>query len=84
MIFANLLPVFLRDVLDNLENYDEEVKNLIRECANVDSEAEKCQQQQVDSTLYVLTVISAVFLPAQFLTGYVTSMFLKQLSASLG
>jgi Mg2+ and Co2+ transporter CorA len=84
MIFANLLPVFLRDVLDNLENYDEEVKNLIRECANVDSEAEKYQQQQVDSTLYVLTVISAVFLPAQFLTGYVTSMFLKQLSASLG
>ncbi|KAG7347990.1 CorA-like Mg2+ transporter [Nitzschia inconspicua] len=61
--------VFLRDVLDNLENYDEELRHMIRDCANVDSEAEKSQQRQIDSTLYTLTVISAVFVPAQFLTG---------------
>jgi len=61
--------VFLRDVLDNLENYDEEVKQLIAQCVNVNEEAEKYRQRQMDSTLYTLTVISAVFLPAQFLTG---------------
>ncbi|KAL3914930.1 MAG: hypothetical protein SGILL_005882 [Bacillariaceae sp.] len=61
--------VFLRDVLDNLSNFGEELREVIRHCANIDVEAEKYQQRQMDATLYTLTVISAVFLPAQFLTG---------------
>jgi Mg2+ and Co2+ transporter CorA len=61
--------LFLRDVLDNLENYQEDVMLLISQCLSVDSDAEKFQQRQMDSTLYTLTVVSAVFLPAQFLTG---------------
>lgn len=68
--------VYLRDVLDNLNNGCEELREVIRDCANVDIEAEKYQQRQMDSTLYTLTVISAVFLPAQFLTGYVPIRFL--------
>jgi Mg2+ and Co2+ transporter CorA len=67
----SLLSVFLRDVLDNLSIFDEELREVIRDCAKIDVEAEKYQQRQVDATLYTLTVISAVFLPAQFLTGYV-------------
>ena len=63
--------VFLRDLLDNLSNCEEELREVIRDCANIDVEAEKYQQRQMDATLYTLTVISAVFLPAQFLTGYV-------------
>jgi Mg2+ and Co2+ transporter CorA len=61
--------VYLRDVLDNLEGSDEEVRQLLAECEAVDDEADKFQSRQMDSTLYTLTVISAVFLPAQFLTG---------------
>ncbi|KAL3917308.1 MAG: hypothetical protein SGILL_004776 [Bacillariaceae sp.] len=68
--------VYLRDVLDNLNNGCEELREVVRDCANVDIEAEKYQQRQMDSTLYTLTVISAVFLPAQFLTGYVPIRFL--------
>ena len=57
------------DVLDNLEIHDEDVKSLIAKCESVDEEAEKLQAKKMDATLYTLTVVSAVFLPAQFLTG---------------
>ena len=61
--------VYLRDVLDNLECCDEELKQLVTVCSNLDSDAEKFQSLQMDRTLYMLTIVSAVFLPAQFLTG---------------
>jgi len=61
--------IYLRDVLDNLEGCDEEVRQLLLACEAVDEEADKHQSRQMDQTLYTLTVISAVFLPAQFLTG---------------
>jgi Mg2+ and Co2+ transporter CorA len=61
--------VYLRDVLDNLECHDDEVKYLILECQTLDADAEKFQSRKMDQTLYTLTVISAIFLPAQFLTG---------------
>ena len=53
--------VFIRDVLDNLENHQDEVTFLISKCAGVDEDAEKNQQRQMDSTLYTLTVISGIF-----------------------
>ena len=61
--------IYLRDVRDNLEGCDETVNKLLKECQDVDAEAEKFQARQMDKTLYTLTVISAIFLPAQFLTG---------------
>mmetsp|Transcript_26409 Transcript_26409/g.39036 ORF Transcript_26409/g.39036 Transcript_26409/m.39036 type:complete len:567 (-) Transcript_26409:35-1735(-) len=61
--------VYLKDVLDNLEYQDEEIKQLIIDCHNADAEADKCQLNKRDSTLYTLTVITAFFLPAQFFTG---------------
>ena len=61
--------IYLRDVLDNLEGHDDEVRQLLLTCEAVDDEADKFQSRQMDQTLYTLTVISAVFLPAQFLTG---------------
>eukprot|EP00536_Pseudo-nitzschia_multiseries_P008875 jgi/Psemu1/288087/fgenesh1_pg.235_\ len=67
--FSAGASIYLRDVLDNLEIYDEDVKSLISLCDSADQEAEKFQAKQMDSTLYTLTVISATFLPAQFFTG---------------
>ena len=61
--------IYLRDVLDNLECHDEDIRRLLASCQSVDEDADKFQSRQMDKTLYTLTVISAVFLPAQFLTG---------------
>ena len=55
----------------------QEIKYLIASCEAVDEAAEKYERAQMDSTLYTLTVICAIFLPAQFLTGYVQSAFRK-------
>ena len=60
---------YLRDVLDNLENIDDEFRQLIDQCQAIDSDAERYQDRQMNKTLYILTVVSAIFLPAQFLTG---------------
>lgn len=61
--------VYLRDVLDNLECHEEEFRQLLVDCESMNVQADKYQSKQMDRTLYTLTVISAVFLPAQFLTG---------------
>ena len=67
--FSPGASIYLRDVLDNLEIHDDDVKELIATCDSVDTEAEKLQAKQMDSTLYTLTVFTVTILPAQFLTG---------------
>jgi Mg2+ and Co2+ transporter CorA len=67
--FSPGASIYLRDVLDNLEIHDDDVKNLIAKCDSADNEVEKFQGKQMDNSLYLLTVISATFLPAQFFTG---------------
>lgn len=61
--------VYVRDVLDNLECHEEEVRKMIGDCEAIDAQADKFQSRQMDRTLYTLTVLSAVFLPVQFLAG---------------
>ena len=61
--------IYLKDVRDNLEVSSDAVRQLISECEAVEAEAEKAQSRQMDKTLYTLTVISAICLPAQLLTG---------------
>lgn len=61
--------IYIRDVLDNLECYDDDIKDLIALCQSIDDEVGEYQSRRMDRTLYILTVISAIFLPAQFLTG---------------
>ena len=67
--FGPAASMYIRNVLDDLEIYDEDVKHLISMCESTYQEAEKFQAKQMETTLYTLTVISATFLPAQFLTG---------------
>ena len=67
--FSPGASIYLRDVLDNLEIHDDDIKVLIALCDAVDAEDEKRQAQQMDSTLYTLTVFTVTILPAQFLTG---------------
>mmetsp|Transcript_18764 Transcript_18764/g.40859 ORF Transcript_18764/g.40859 Transcript_18764/m.40859 type:complete len:567 (-) Transcript_18764:84-1784(-) len=63
------VTLYLRDVLDDLECSDDDLRQLIDDCKAVDADADKFQDNQMNRTLYLLTVISAIFLPAQFLTG---------------
>ena len=44
-------------------------KTLDEECDAIEHEADVAQSRQMDRTLYTLTIVSSVFLPAQFLTG---------------
>ena len=60
---------YLRDALDNLENIDDELRQLVEQCQAIDLDADKYHDRQMNRTLYILTVVSAIFLPAQFLTG---------------
>ena len=48
--------IYLCDVLDNLEGYDEDVRELLAVCEAVDDDADKHQSRQMDNTLYTLTV----------------------------
>jgi len=61
--------IYLRDVHDNLEGISDDVNELIDECLACADVADKFHSRRMDRTLYTLTVVSAVFLPAQFLTG---------------
>ena len=63
------VTIYLRDVYDNLDSADDDVNELIDECQALADLADKYHARRMDSTLYTLTVVSSVFLPAQFLTG---------------
>ncbi len=68
----NIVPdatMYLRDVRDNLGGAEDDIRQLIAECQSLDGESEKHHARAMDSTLYKLTVVSSIFLPAQFLTG---------------
>ena len=44
-------------------------RELIERCEQLDVEFEKYHAAQQDKTLYLMTVVTSIFLPAQFLTG---------------
>mmetsp|Transcript_28828 Transcript_28828/g.89728 ORF Transcript_28828/g.89728 Transcript_28828/m.89728 type:complete len:488 (+) Transcript_28828:667-2130(+) len=63
------VTLYLRDVRDNAESLEEELRTLINASENLETEFEKFRSSQTERTLYRLSVISSIFLPAQFLTG---------------
>jgi len=67
--FSKGANIYLKDVLDNLEIYYEDLNQLTDACNEVDQVVENFLAKKTDRTLYLLTVISATFLPAQFFTG---------------
>ena len=68
----NIVPgatLYLRDVRDNLECAQDDLRELVNSCDQLDVEFEKFHARQQDKTLYLMTVVTSIFLPAQFLTG---------------
>ncbi len=67
------VTIYFRDVLENLDETEESLKNLISRCDELKEEYEKLQSASRDRTLYTLTVVTTIFLPAQFFTGMRTN-----------
>merc|ERR1712039_249634 len=63
------VTLYLRDVADNVEAIEDDIRALITRCESLESQLERLQAQKTERTVYVLTVMSGIFLPAQFLTG---------------
>lgn len=61
--------IYLRDVKDNLECAEDELRELVNSCEQLDIEYNKHHALQMDKTLYTLTIISSIFMPLQLLTG---------------
>ena len=61
--------IYLQDVKDNLECCVDDLKELLVTCDGVSNDFEKFHQGSMDRTLYLMTVVTSIFLPAQFLTG---------------
>lgn len=61
--------VYLRDVRDNLVDLEEDLDVLLEETAAIEMEIDTYFKTRQDKTVYALTVITAIFLPLQFLTG---------------
>lgn len=61
--------VYLRDVRDNVADFEDELGALQREVTTIEAEVDKYFQSKQERTIYALTVVTTVFLPLQFLTG---------------
>jgi len=61
--------LYFKDILDNLDIIGESVKVLETNCNELRDEYDKMLTTSRDRTIYTLTVVTTVFLPAQFLAG---------------
>ncbi|KAJ8601322.1 hypothetical protein CTAYLR_007226 [Chrysophaeum taylorii] len=61
--------VELRDVRDNVFELEEDLQALLEMTAAIEFEVEKYFALRQDKTIFALTVVTAIFLPLQFLTG---------------
>ena len=63
------VTIYLRDVRDDLLQADEDFAEIAAKCDTLLADFEKVSQAAMDRTVYTLTVVTSIFLPAQFLTG---------------
>lgn len=61
--------MYLEDVLDHLEQVQEDVKALVELCSCLAQDYNVFADQKMNSTLYVLTIVTTIFIPAQFVAG---------------
>jgi len=69
---------YLEDVEDAVVAMIEDVAQLSQMAKSLEEAYEKTQDKQMNSTLFLLSVFSAVFLPAQFITGLYGMNFVKE------
>lgn len=69
---------YLEDVEDAVVAMIEDMAQLSQMAKSLEEAYEKSQDKQMNSTLFLLSIISAVFLPAQFITGLYGMNFVKE------
>eukprot|EP00746_Dinoflagellata_sp_MGD_P024607 gnl/MRDRNA2_/MRDRNA2_157804_c0_seq1.p1 gnl/MRDRNA2_/MRDRNA2_157804_c0~~gnl/MRDRNA2_/MRDRNA2_157804_c0_seq1.p1 ORF type:complete len:588 (-),score=103.41 gnl/MRDRNA2_/MRDRNA2_157804_c0_seq1:155-1918(-) len=62
-------PMYLEDVQDHLEQVTEDAKGLVDICTCLAQDYNVFGDQKMNNTLYVLTVVTTIFIPAQFVAG---------------
>eukprot|EP00927_Polykrikos_kofoidii_P066808 TRINITY_DN62369_c0_g1_i1.p1 TRINITY_DN62369_c0_g1~~TRINITY_DN62369_c0_g1_i1.p1 ORF type:complete len:626 (-),score=100.56 TRINITY_DN62369_c0_g1_i1:39-1916(-) len=63
------VTLYLKDVQDNLEAIEDDIRGLIGMCDSLAAQLEKAHSLQMEQTMYRLTVVTSIFLPCQFMTG---------------
>merc|ERR1712039_692550 len=61
--------MYLEDVVDTLEEMLEDIAQLMQMAKSIEDADERRRDKRMNNTLFVLSLISAIFLPAQFITG---------------
>merc|ERR1712216_420130 len=69
--------MYLEDVVDTLEEMLEDIAQLMQMAKSIEDADERRRDKRMNSTLFVLSLISAIFLPAQFITGLYGMNFAK-------
>eukprot|EP00940_MAST-03C_sp_MAST-3C-sp2_P001524 g1524.t1 len=65
---ANTLT-YLRDVLDHIDQVLDDCKSAIEGCRNANEQIVQIRDQKMNEVMYFLTLITAVFVPGEFITG---------------
>eukprot|EP00928_Gymnodinium_smaydae_P026314 TRINITY_DN20709_c1_g4_i2.p1 TRINITY_DN20709_c1_g4~~TRINITY_DN20709_c1_g4_i2.p1 ORF type:complete len:567 (-),score=46.26 TRINITY_DN20709_c1_g4_i2:161-1861(-) len=61
--------MYLEDVEDALEEMNEDLNQLLAMATSVADDDQKGRDKRMNDTLFVLSIISGIFLPGQFITG---------------
>jgi Mg2+ and Co2+ transporter CorA len=61
--------MYLEDVKDKIETITDDVEMLVEMCQNLEASAERSRDKSINETLFGLSLITAIFLPMQFITG---------------
>eukprot|EP00746_Dinoflagellata_sp_MGD_P163360 gnl/MRDRNA2_/MRDRNA2_91342_c0_seq1.p1 gnl/MRDRNA2_/MRDRNA2_91342_c0~~gnl/MRDRNA2_/MRDRNA2_91342_c0_seq1.p1 ORF type:complete len:592 (+),score=106.78 gnl/MRDRNA2_/MRDRNA2_91342_c0_seq1:55-1776(+) len=70
-------PMYVEDVQDHLEQVTEDARALIEVCACIAQDYNMFGDQKMNQTLYVLTIVTTIFIPSQFIAGMYGMNFVK-------
>lgn len=60
---------YLEDLQDHVEQRIDDFRELVEHCNHILSQHAAISDRRMNDTLYVLTIVTTVFVPAQFVTG---------------
>ena len=67
--FSGDSTMYLEDVKDHVDTISDDLSQLLEVCKQVVNDYNMLSDRKMNDTLYVLTIASTIFLPAQFITG---------------
>jgi len=68
--FNNAARMYMEDVRDAIDCIMEDIAHLEKMAETLESAHERYRDKQMSDTLYILSILSTIFLPLQFTTGW--------------